>query len=1225
MADKIGKKHADSLKIKLMVTLTLLVIITISTVTLNTVWVTAQNNELTVTKTVDPTTIWFDRGSPEPFMVQINVTGYGGIIEETLPIDVVYAIDSSDSMFWNDYFNLRLDAAKNFTDLLDSTRDQAGVISWNLEVDFTYGLTNDFTTLKTLINGVNATGGTDLDLALSQAISMLDANTRVEDSVKVIIVLSDGEVTPEVGAYTPHGSLGSYTDEAASRGYRIFSIGLMDDVGEQEFVAVGVGEDIFEENGFGEENLMDMAQWTGGVYYSSPTMENLEAIFNEIYETIVMDTSPYEVDIVEVTETYIVNEGSFNIAPDSVVEVAGKTEITWLNVAQYVGNHDTRLSADETFSVTFSANLADEPITEIFFVAVEHGVDNSTWVYDVHINGGHYPEDRYPVDVEGEAVINYYDYEETPQTVDIPQVYIIINESPSYWTLAWCGGDVSITLTSHSYTYGYDENTGIHGIRFEYPSDQKGTTVRYWFTLVGDYDRDTVNVGIVRGIGDATPYFSSVDGPVWTYNVALEYVIEGLDPTETYLMANATTDVSESHGYGASSVTFQWYGPFKTAQAIPNADPEKLKANWTHIDSDGSDGFTCQTSHLLAEDVGVWYVTAKFNGGLHRGEAINIIGVTVLSCSVSPSDVSLGESITVSGAISPAISNATVTLTYVKPDGSTVMRTSSTNLGDYHEVYLPDMLGLWRVSASWDGDATHEGASSAEVMFTVSKRPTILSCSVSPSDVSLGESVTISGSISPSVSDVMVMLTYMKPDNSTVMRTVMTYPDGKFIDLYTPDLIGTWKVTASWDGDSIHKDSAFQHFFQTHEKLSMQDDTISFSLIIDEQNIIDAQNESDPIVLNADEVTLFLEWINTGTSSLKLHQLELGFTFLDLTVYSLTYELGNIISPSSTGNYTFTLDFGPILKPAGVNLVSGIYKVTCKLIYETVQTTDPTHEVSMVSYKEMETSIPPSILSYATAQTVDSIHEVDTNFYMKMESNMLTSVLGIAVTAGTALSIVTALGATREVTTAIQTVRSISSAADINQLLGLKSLPNGLNILPSGQSEWVKVGDLPKETIKRMYESAKKHWDGKKCPKCKAKWAKNAPKCVKCGISLEEAEKLHSETVVKLTEKAKMPIYKTAGGVGVKVLARMMGLDTMIVNAVLKTMLDSGLAKSKVSRRFILNKFIVNGSKLIVSAIIFLQIAGLKVFGGYYLIFAIILGATISFVVGTLVNRMLKY
>jgi Ca-activated chloride channel family protein len=674
-----------------------LLILTIVIGVVETIPAVAQHDELTVTKTVDPTDLWIGIGSPDTFMVEINVTGYGGILEEPLPIDVVYAIDSSDSMLWNDYFNLRLDAAKNFTDLLYPSRDQAGVVSWNLEVDFTYGLTYNFATLKTQIDDVSSSGGTDPDLALSQAISMLDANTRVEDSVKVIIVLSDGESSPEVGTYTPHGSPGSYTDEAASKGYLIFSIGLMDGGGEFDFVPVGFGEDFFEENGFGEENLMDMAQWTGGMYYSSPTMENLEAIFNEIFETIVTDTSPYDVDIVEVTETYIVDEGSFNIAPDSTVEVNGKTEITWLNVAQHVGNNDARLSADETFSVSFSAKVADEPVAEIDFMRVVHGAENSTWVYNVHMNGGHYPEDRYPVDVEGEAVINYYDYEENPQIIDIPQVYLNINESPCHWTLEWCGGYESIVQASHAYTYGDDGDTGLHGIQFDYPSDQKGSTVTYWVTLVGDYDEGSVNVGLVRGIGDDNLYLSSVDGPVWRYNVAPEYVFKGLDPMETYLIANATTDLSETQGYGASAVTFQWYGPFETPPEIPNADPEKLKVEWTYVDSDRTDGFTCQTSYLTSEDVGVWYVTAEFIGELHTGEATSVI----VSCSVSPSNVHLGESVTVSGSISPSVSDVMVTLVYTKPDGSTFMRTRLTNPGDYSDVYIPDMLGSWSVSASF--------------------------------------------------------------------------------------------------------------------------------------------------------------------------------------------------------------------------------------------------------------------------------------------------------------------------------------------------------------------------------------------------------------------------------------------------------------------------------------------------------------------------------------------
>ena len=43
-------------------------------------------------------------------------------------------------------------------------------------------------------------------------------------------------------------------------------------------------------------------------------------------------TIPYNVDVTEVTQGYIIDEASFNIVPDSVVEVAGQTTITWLNI-----------------------------------------------------------------------------------------------------------------------------------------------------------------------------------------------------------------------------------------------------------------------------------------------------------------------------------------------------------------------------------------------------------------------------------------------------------------------------------------------------------------------------------------------------------------------------------------------------------------------------------------------------------------------------------------------------------------------------------------------------------------------------------------------------------------------------------------------------------------------------------------------------------------------------
>ncbi len=1197
------KKNSDIMKIKLTITIFTILILTIFTVAFDTVPAVSNDDELTMTKNTNPSNIWVGGGSPDIFTTEINVTGYGGILEETRPIDVVYAIDSSENMIWNDPYNLRLDAAKNFTDLLDPTRDQAGVVSWDLDVDFTYGLTNNFTSLKNQIDNVDADGGSDPDLGLQEAISMLDANTRVEDSVKIIIFFSDGDPSPEQGTYTPSGFNGSYTDEAASKGYLIFSIYLV------------------VEGGSGEENLMDMALGTGGVYYSSPTMGNLEAIFNLILETIVTDTSPFEVDVVEVTEIYIVDESNFGITPDSIIDVDGKTKITWLNVAQHVGNNDNRLSADETFSVSFSAKVSDETVAEIYFVDVEHGADYSTWTYDVQINGGHYPNDQYSVDVEGEAVVNYYDSEENPQTVDIPQAYVTVNEPLFHWTLEWCGGSESIESASHTYTYGDDGSTGIHGIRFEYPLDQKSTNVTYWFTLIGDYDEDPVNVGLVRGIGADNIYLSSVNGPVWTYNIAPEFVYEGLDPTETYMTVDATTDLSETYGYGASSVTFKWYGPFEAPPETPSADSDKLKAEWIHVDSDGSDVFNSKTSYLTAEDAGVWFVTAEFTGGLHSGEATSTIGISALSCSVSPSDLTFGDSLTVSGSITPPISGVTVTLTYTKPDGSTFTKTSTTNPGDYSDVYVPDMLGSWSVSASWDGDATHEGASSQEVIFTVSKISTILSCSVSPSDLTFGDSLTVSGSITPPVSGVTVTLTYTKPDNSTVTRPVITGPDGNFSDSYTPNAVGTWIVTASWEGDSIHEDAASKQSFKIFEKPLMQDDKISFSLTINEKNVFDAQNESNAIVLNAGEVTLYLEWINTGNSPIKLNQLELGFTFLDLNVYSLTYELGNVTQASSAGNHTFNLDFKPILQPGGINLVSGIYKVTCKLIYEILQPANSVHSLSTPVYMTMESSLLTPIISSETSQTTDSTFELSTPFYMKIGTNMLSSILGITVAAGTVITGVTIIGAIRGTATTLNTVRVLNSVTDVNKLMSLSSISNDINVLSTSQMELLKITDLPKQTIKRMLESAKTHWEGKKCPKCQTKWPRKAKVCIKCGITIEEAKEIFGDKVVKLSIKARAPISKTARGLGLKVLERFLGVDTATIHLVLKTLVDVGMVKTKVSPRFIIKKLVTNGLKIAVTTIIFLQISGLKVFGTSYIILAVILGASIPFAVGYFLEK----
>ena len=99
--------------------------------------------------------------------------------------------------------------------------------------------------------------------------------------------------------------------------------------------------------------------------------------------------------------------------------------------------------------------------------------------------------------------------------------------------------------------------------------------------------------------------------------------------------------------------------------------------------------------------------------------------VSSITCPASKLEIAEGESITVSGSISPPVSDVTVTLTYKKPDDSIMTRTVTTGSdGSYSDEYEPDAVGSWSVKASWDGDATHEGATSSTNSFTVMEQKT---------------------------------------------------------------------------------------------------------------------------------------------------------------------------------------------------------------------------------------------------------------------------------------------------------------------------------------------------------------------------------------------------------------------------------------------------------------------------------------------------------------------
>jgi Mg-chelatase subunit ChlD len=277
----------------------------------------------------------------DKYFMQVCVNGYDKISNTRYPIDIVFSIDSSPSMKENDKDNLRISAAKSLIDRLDPKTDKAGFITWGREIALQRSITSDFSTLKANLDGIKLVGGTNLDAGLKGGVELLEENTGIlekytnaktnqeQNRTKVIVFLSDGN-----GHYTRSSEPGSLAGVAQAKGYKIFTVGLNIN------------------NASAENDLKDIASATGGVYYPSTVAENLNEIYNKIFQNIITKEYPRDVDLIITMPKDGIKVTGFNIEPSGVIE--GNKSLTWKNISQHIGNKDKFLSSDEIVSLTFN-------------------------------------------------------------------------------------------------------------------------------------------------------------------------------------------------------------------------------------------------------------------------------------------------------------------------------------------------------------------------------------------------------------------------------------------------------------------------------------------------------------------------------------------------------------------------------------------------------------------------------------------------------------------------------------------------------------------------------------------------------------------------------------------------------------------------------------------------------------------------------------------------------
>ena len=115
-------------------------------------------------------------------------------------------------------------------------------------------------------------------------------------------------------------------------------------------------------------------------------------------------------------------------------------------------------------------------------------------------------------------------------------------------------------------------------------------------------------------------------------------------------------------------------------------------------------------------------VTAEIDGELIGGIEVEVVKKqkTGLTCTSTPKTVTIGEPVTITGSLTPALAGKKIIITIVEPDGEKSQRISSTGSGGtYTDTFTPSLSGLWKVSSTWMGDDTRIGSSSTEETFTV--------------------------------------------------------------------------------------------------------------------------------------------------------------------------------------------------------------------------------------------------------------------------------------------------------------------------------------------------------------------------------------------------------------------------------------------------------------------------------------------------------------------------
>ena len=260
------------------------------------------------------------------------------------------------------------------------------------------------------------------------------------------------------------------------------------------------------------------------------------------------------------------------------------------------------------------------------------------------------------------------------------------------------------------------------------------TTLPYQLTFMGGTDMHaspTVGDGMVFASSNTQEYYgiNAATGDIeWTYRdeTALEFIICSTIYKDGLLFLIDKFSIVCVNGANGHAIWSTYLG--EELYVSPSYADDKL-----YVVTDQRSVYVLNATNgdklgHFSTSSNSWSAPSIYEGRVYVGSndwniyclagypAIN----TNVTVELTEPKLVLGDSITVIGRLAPGISNESIMLTFIKPDGSGYMAQVTTfENGGFNLTYTPDVAGNWSVSAQWQTNKGYYTSAQSEQTLMV--------------------------------------------------------------------------------------------------------------------------------------------------------------------------------------------------------------------------------------------------------------------------------------------------------------------------------------------------------------------------------------------------------------------------------------------------------------------------------------------------------------------------